>query len=73
MKKRNKENIETLESLVRAGTIELQFANICIENFYNALLEIEEKTNDPIAKKLSEIAREKHNLDKCQHARALFE
>lgn len=67
-----KEN-EIHKSLLDTSVGELRFANLQIEALYNALDEIVSMTNDPLAKKVAEMAKERHNIDKMIHARKLFE
>lgn len=64
---------EDTQALLDAGVWELRFANMSIEFLYNALDEIASMTNDPLSKKVAEMAKERHQLDKIIHARTIFE
>lgn len=69
--KTKKEN-ETHKSLLDAGLSELQFANLQIEALYGALDEIVSMTNDPLAKEVARMAKERHQTDKLINARLIF-
>ncbi len=43
-----------------------------IEFLYNALDEIVSMTSDPLTKKVAEMSKERHQVDKLIHARNLF-
>lgn len=60
------------QMLLDAGVVELRFANLQIEALYNALDEIVSMTNDPLAKKLCDMAKERHQTDKMIHSRLIF-
>lgn len=64
---------EDTQAILDAGVGELRFSNMSIEFLYNALDEIASMTSDPLAKKVAEMAKERHNVDKMIHARKLFE
>jgi len=68
-----KKKYEDTHAILNAGVWELRFANMSIEFLYNALDEIVSMTSDPLAKKVAEMAKERHNVDKMIHARKLFE
>jgi hypothetical protein len=51
---------------------ELRFSNLEVQTFTDALDEIVAMTTDPLAKKVAQMAKEKHNVDKLIHARKLF-
>ena len=44
-----------------------------IEFLYNALDEISSMTRDPLAKRVAEMAKDRHQVDKMINARKLFE
>lgn len=67
-----KEMREHYESLFKTGVGELRFELLQVDALKNALQEIIAMTNDPLAKKVAEMAIERHNVDKLIHARKLF-
>lgn len=68
-----KKKYEDTQDILDAGVGELRFSNMCIDFLYNAIDEIVSMTNDPLAKKVAEMAKERHNVDKMIHARKIFE
>lgn len=67
-----KKQYEDSNALLNALVWDIQFANMSIEFLYNALDEIVSMTNDPLAKKVAEMAKERHNVDKIIHTRTIF-
>ena len=63
---------EDTQALLDAWVVELQFANMSIEFLYNSLDEIVAMTNDNLAKKVAEMAKERHQIEKLIHARKIF-
>lgn len=63
---------EDTQAVLDAGVWELRFANMSNEFLYNALDEIVSMTSDPLAKKVAEMAKERHHVDKLIHARNIF-
>ena len=68
-----KKKYEDTQAVLDAWVGELRFSNMCIEFLYNALDEIVSMTSDPLAKKVAEMAKERHKIDKLIHTRTLFE
>lgn len=67
-----KKKYEDTQAVLDAGVGELQFANLQIEALYGALDEIRSMSTDPLAKKVCDMAIERHMTDKLIHARLLF-
>ena len=74
MSKRQKRFSQERETdgIIDSAVGELRFANLQIEALYNALDEVGAMTDDPLARKVVEMAKERHNIDKLIHARILF-
>lgn len=60
------------EELFSAGVGELRFKNMAVESLLNALSEICAFTDDKLAKKVAEMAKERYHTDVLIHARLLF-
>lgn len=67
-----KKKYEDIQAVLDSSVIELQFANLQIQALYWALDEIVSMTNDPLAKKVAEMAKERHQTDKLIHSRLIF-
>lgn len=67
-----KKKYEDTQAVLDAGVWELRFANMSIEFLYNALDEIVSMTSDPLAQRVAEMAKERHQVDKLIHARTIF-
>lgn len=67
-----KKKYEDTQAIIDASIGELQFANLQIEALYGALDEIRSMSIDPLAKKVCDMAIERHNIDKLIHSRMLF-
>lgn len=67
-----KKKYEDTKAVLDAGVWELRFANMSNEFLYNALDEIVEMTSDPLAQRVAEMAKERHQVDKLIHARTIF-
>jgi hypothetical protein len=70
--KKQKALAEHYRDLFTVGVEELRFSNLEVQTFTDALDEIVAMTTDPLAKKVAQMAKEKHNVDKLIHARKLF-
>lgn len=67
-----KKKYEDIQAVLDSSISELQFANLQIQALNGALDEIVSMTNDPLAKKVSEMAKERHMTDKLIHSRLIF-
>jgi hypothetical protein len=60
------------KELFQTSVKELRFANLCVDNLYNTLDEIEAFTTDELVKMVIKNTKERHNLDKFIHAKLAF-
>jgi len=63
---------EHYEEMYAACVGELKFYRIMNDSLVNALEEVSSMTEDPLAKRVCDLAVERYNIDKMIHARNLF-
>lgn len=71
-KNANKELVKHYKALFETSCSEHKFQLLQVELLKSALNNIASFTNDPLAKRMIELAIEQHNLDKIVHARLIF-
>ena len=71
-KKFNEKYNQEFEWLIDSAIWELTFENLRVEHLLNVLDEVRALTDDKLIKKIIDHEKERDNLDKLAHTRAIF-